>query len=376
VVIVKNIKKISVITNIPTPYRQIQWKYYSKEGNLDLTLYYCAKSEKDRRWNLKKMSNVCEKFMKGVSISNFHFNPGIFRVINVDCDLFVVGSYGYPTVMIAILLLRLLKRPWVLIHDGISPLKLNNEKWYVKVTKRIFLKGANAYFANGTVGKCDLQNYGISEEKIFNQYLTVDINDFMQKGDKKEEFRQSIRSKYGIDSKSIVLMYSGRLIKSKGVQDLLSAVDKLINNGYNIRALIVGEGSYKKELENYSREMKLEVVFTGHIEPEEILKYYYASDIFILPTHDDPWGLVVNEAMACGLPIITSEAAGCSIDLVKNNGYVVSRNNVGELCDAIIKLLDSKVRISYGKRSKEIIKDWSYENSLKNFNDLIQFIKR
>jgi glycosyltransferase involved in cell wall biosynthesis len=366
--------KISIITNIPTPYRRKQWEYFSKQDNLDLTIYYGAKIENDRFWTFKKASNISEKFMNGVSLSKFHFNPGILKIIWEDYDLFVMGSYGYPTVMIAILLLRLFNKPLVLIHDGVSPLKLNNEKWHVKLTKGLFMKGADAYFANGTVGKCDLQNYGVSTEKIFNQYLTVDVQDFIKKGNKKEEFRENIRLKHGIDNSSVVVMYSGRLIKSKGVQDLLSAFEKLIKKGYDIKALIVGEGRYKKNLKHYCKEIKSSVIFTGHVEPEEIHKYYYASDIFVLPTYDDPWGLVVNEAMACGLPVIVSKAAGCSMDLVKNNGYVISENDVDGLCDVIIILMDSKVRDSYSKRSEELIKNWSYGNSLKSFNDLIKFI--
>lgn len=375
-IILENINQIAIITNIPTPYRQKQWEYYFKEGNLDLSIYYCAKSEKDRLWTFKKYSGVNENFMKGISLFKFHFNPGILKTFWRNYDLYIVGSFGYPTVMIAILFLRLFKKPWVLIHDGVSPLKLNKEKWHIKLIKRFFMNGADAYFANGITGKKDLQSYSISDEKIFNQYLTVDIENFMQKSVEKEKLHKDIRLKYRISSSSIVIIYSGRLIKTKGVQDLIFAAEKLINKGYNIKVLIVGEGSYKDKLETLCGKIRDYVIFTGHIEPEEIYKYYYASDIFVLPTYDDPWGLVVNEAMACGLPIIVSRAAGCSLNLIKNNGYVIPENDVNKLCDAITKLMDPNVRNNCSKKSKELIKDWSYQNSLKSFNDLIKFIQQ
>lgn len=376
VIIVTDKDRISIITNIPTPYRRKQWEYFSKQDNLNLTIYYSAVSEHDRFWTYQNASNVEEKFMRGFSFHQFHFNPIILKVIRDDCDLFIMGSYGYPTVMLAILLLKLFKKPWVLIHDGVSPLKLDKEKSYIKLTKKVFMTGANAYYANGTVSKRDLKNYQISGEKIFNQYLTVDVQDFISKGVRKDEFRKEIRSEHDIDNDSVVLMYSGRLIKSKGVQNLIDAARKLLNQGFNVYVLIVGEGSYRKTLESYCEGIESRVVFTGHVKSEEIHKYYYASDIFILPSYDDPWGLVVNEAMACGLPIIVSDATGCSIDLVKNNGYVFPFGNVDRLYEKLVRLMDSKLRKKYSEKSYELINNWTYRDSLNSFNHLLKFIKQ
>ena len=173
--------KIAILTNIPTPYRRKQWEYYSNHSNLDLTIFYCAKEEKDREWEVKNAYGVREKFLKGISLFKFHFNPGILKIITGDYELFVIGGYGYPTVMMAILMLKLLKKPWIFMHDGISPVLLNKEVWYVKLIKNYFIKDADAYFANGTVGKLDLKNYGIPDDKIFNQYMTVDIDYFREK---------------------------------------------------------------------------------------------------------------------------------------------------------------------------------------------------
>ena len=110
--------KTAIITNIPTPYRRKQWEYYSKQDNLDLTIFYCAKKEKDRLWNVKNASGVKEVFLSGIIFFNLHLNPSIFKVILSSYDLFVIGGYGYPTNMIAIIMLKFLKKPWVFMHDG------------------------------------------------------------------------------------------------------------------------------------------------------------------------------------------------------------------------------------------------------------------
>ncbi len=349
------------------------WEYYSKQDNLDFTIYYCAKKE-DRLWNVENASGVKEKFLNSISLFNLHFNPGIFKIIIKDYDLFVIGGYGYPTVMIAILMLSLLRKPWVLMLDGISPLNLNKEKWFVKVIKKFFMTKADAYFANGTVGKTDLENYEITPDKIFNQYMTVDVDYFLKKQDNSEKFKKEIRFRYSINEDSIVVIYVGRLVYEKGVQDLISAVKILSNKKIDLKHLIVGEGKFKNKLKDYAQDIKDIVIFTGHTEPSKIYKYYYASDIFVLPTYNDSWGLVVNEAMACGLPVIVTNAAGCSLDLVKNNGFVIKYGDTENLSESIKKLMNDKTRRKFGQNSRLSIQKWTYKESYDSLSQLIRAV--
>ena len=182
--------------------------------------------------------------------------------------------------------------------------------------------------------------------------------------------------KHSINQNQIILLYSGRLIHHKGVQDLITTFKILNKEKTNLKLLIVGEGNFKNELKRYAQDITDDVIFIGHVDPFDIYKYYYASDIFVLPTHNDPWGLVVNEAMACGLPIIVTNAAGCNLDLVKDNGFVVLEHDINELYIAIMKLIDNDLRKSFSKKSRELINEWSYENSLNSFFDMINFMDK
>ena len=141
--------------------------------------------------------------------------------------------------------------------DGISPLKLYKWNYITDNFKKYVIKGANAYFANGTVGRKYLKKYGILSGKIFNQYMTVDVNDFINKGKDSVEIKKRIREEYGIEDNAIVIMYAGRLIYNKGVQDLIEAIKILKNDGYNIVTFIVGEGDFKEELKRQSLDTKL-----------------------------------------------------------------------------------------------------------------------
>ena len=102
------------------------------------------------------------------------------------------------------------------------------------------------------------------------------------------------------------------------------------------------------------------VFFVGFKQKEELSQYYAISDLFVLPSTQEVWGLVLNEAVACGLPVITTDKVGASTDLIKDgvNGYVVESRNAEHLCDAMKKvLLDPEVRSRMGKASKEIIEN-------------------
>jgi len=102
----------------------------------------------------------------------------------------------------------------------------------------------------------------------------------------------------------------------------------------------------------------------SHIDYPKIHEYYFSSDIFVLPTYDDPWGLVINEAMACGLPVITTTAAVASLDLVKDNDYVFKPKDTKALVDIIKKYIENPNLLSeHSKNSLKIIKDFSFENS-------------
>lgn len=364
--------KVAIITNIPTPYRNKQWEYYSKCKYLDITVFYCAKIENDRHWEVDSSKGIKEVFLKGLTYKNYHFNPGILKVILQNYDIFFVGGYGYPSVIMAIAALKLLRKPWVMIIDGISPLNLKKSNLTVDLIKKYFINGAKAYFANGTVSFEYLRNYNVPAEKIFNQYMTVDVDYYIQKESISSKVRNEIRNELGISDSSTVIMYSGRLVEKKGIQDLINATRKLLKDNLDIFTLIVGEGDFKEELKIKSEDITSNLHFSGHINPDQLYKYYYASDIFILPTYDDPWGLVVNEAISCGLPVIVTNAAGCSLDLVKNNGIVIKKRDLTELTSAIENLIENKE--FYVKNSLKIRDKWSYKNSLKSFCNLIKFI--
>jgi glycosyltransferase involved in cell wall biosynthesis len=163
------------------------------------------------------------------------------------------------------------------------------------------------------------------------------------------------------------LLFVGRLVPEKGIQDLLQAYDALDDSlKSELSLVIVGDGPLRHSLQlRASRLMQGSVKITGFVQRDELAAYYALAEMFVFPTYTDTWGLVVNEAMACGLPIIASSAAGCVADLVIDgwNGRVIKPGHISELTSSIVHLaMDSQLRARMACRSREIISRYSPES--------------
>src|SRR5262249_55633414 len=133
------------------------------------------------------------------------------------------------------------------------------------------------------------------------------------------------------------------------------------------------------ELRNYCLENSLDnVVFAGFVNQSELVDHYFASDIFVLPSEEEPWGLAVNEAMCAGLPIIVSREVGCVPDLVQDglNGYTPAAGDVEGLAHALCLLIESKeLRSRQGHANLERIKQWSFRECLDGLRSALAGLK-
>ena len=155
-------------------------------------------------------------------------------------------------------------------------------------------------------------------------------------------------------------------MREKGVFDLLDAYGTLAPAlRAQIGLVFVGDGAARAELEKQAGAIVPgTILFPGFAQREPLASYYALAEMFVFPTHSDPWGLVVNEAMACGLPIISTNAAGCSADLVQDqgNGCVVQAGEIQPLASAMQELAgNTELRIQMGQRSRERILRYSPE---------------
>ena len=130
--------------------------------------------------------------------------------------------------------------------------------------------------------------------------------------------------------------------------------------------MIVGSGPGRAYLESIGRD----AIFTGELPADRVAEAYVAADVFALLSAHEPWGVVVNEAAATGLPLVLSDRVGAAADLLRvgQNGLLVPYGDVSAAAEALTRLAgDPELRRSYGDRSRELAWSWGYEPSVENF---------
>ncbi|WP_459501924.1 glycosyltransferase family 4 protein [Bacillus sp. C1] len=372
-------KKVALIKNIPSPYRQGLFEEVNRRNNIDLTVYYCAKTEKTRDWNIA-YSNYKYKVLPGFTFKNiFHVNLSILKeLFKHKYDVVILGGYAIPTLQLAFLYAKLTNTSLILWSE--STLGDHNQegnslrKKFKKRFLKYMVKRFDKYIVPGTEARKYLMNYGAENNNIITAPTTCDITYFREKYQYYKESIKEIKENLGIDTSKVILNV-GRLIDVKGIDVLLKsfASYQLLNK--DVTLLLVGDGEKFEEYKKIVDEQNLKVIFTGFIQVEELPKYYAISDVFVFPSKGDVWGLVVNEAMASSLPIITTNKVGASIDLVTSkNGRIVKANNVDELYYAIKDLLDNEELKTMGKESWEKIQDFSHTHAAIGFERAVNAI--
>ncbi len=229
-------------------------------------------------------------------------------------------------------------------------------------------------FAGGTPQKENFLHYGISEDRCFIMPMSVSEKRF-EKEVNKLPAKEELKRDNNLVGKSVFL-YAGRLAEEKNVKLLLKAFKKIESK--DTALLILGAGAENADLIDFvSRNQMENVYFKGHVIFPEIVKYYKMADCFVLPSKAEPWGLVVNEAMSVGLPVILSSAVGCAKDLLKDNknGFFFESENEEDLVKCFKSAMAADLH-QMGEESKRIIEGWGMDNYLKAFNEAIEVISR
>ncbi len=161
-------------------------------------------------------------------------------------------------------------------------------------------------------------------------------------------------------------LFVGRLSSEKNIISLLRAFNAVCHLDKNWGLLILGNGPQKLEIESFILEKNLNkrVHLIGFVQQDEIAKYYSFSDVFILPSKSEPWGLVVNEAMLCSMPVIVSNRCGCETELVNEgvNGFSFDPFDTLELQKLMEGFIKGKFDIKLmGRESLRIVKQHSPE---------------
>lgn len=361
-------KKVLFITNIPAPYRI---DFYNELGKyVDLTVLFEAKGASDQgirfNWNYDKIKSFRAIFLSEGDIKERKVDWKILKYLGRNkYDEIIVTNYSYFTEMVALLYLKIMCIPYYMETDGGI---IRQESKFKKLYKKYLISGAKGYFSPSKESDEYLIYYGAEKNRIhrypFTSIKDGDIIPEVLSNNEKKEYKK----KLGMNE-SIIILGVGQFIYRKGWDVLLEAANLLPRN---IEFYIVGSevtSEYLKKKSEYGLE---NVHFDGFKTKTELEDYYRAADIFVLPTREDIWGLVVNEAISFGLPVITTDKCNAGLELIKEDkaGVIIESENVLQLKSAIEKLFNENSLEKYGKEALKTAHGYTIEKMTQKHMDI------
>ncbi|MCT0225915.1 glycosyltransferase [Synechococcus sp. CS-1328] len=251
--------------------------------------------------------------------------------------------------MLQLLVAASLRRLPILLRTEANDLR--RRAWPVRQLHRVLVQRAQALLAIGKANARFYRAHGAAENRIWPSPYFVDNAFFAGHVEQLRPHREAQRQVWGIPEGAFCFLFVGKLQAKKRPMDLLQALQSLMGNGLPtaVHALIVGSGELEPMCRSLASQHRLPVSFAGFLNQGELPRAYGAADALVLPSDSgETWGLVVNEAMACGLPAIVSDHVGCGEDLVLSGrtGLVYPCGDVEALAEAMRTLSTSPVRAS------------------------------
>lgn len=362
--------KVLFLTNIPSPYMVDFFNEFGKLCDLTVIFERSNSSERDESWKKYNFSNFKGIILKGINIGvDGAFCPHILKYLyKEEYDFTIIANPMTPTGITSIFFLKLLNRKYIIESEGGFA---KNGKGLKERFKTLIIKDAFAYFSTTTIGDNYFIAYGADKNRIykypFSSILNDDIKIYSELEFRKKKAREKLNIKY-----SNVILSVGSIIPRKGHDITLKAFHML--NDENLGLYIVG-GSVNNELSELIEELNIKNVhFIDFIGKDEISDYYAMADIFVLSTRYDTWGLVINEAMANGLPVITTKMCIAGTELIKDNenGFTIEVNDYEELSRKMnILLSNSELRDKIAKNNLSMINDYTVNTMARSHNTLL-----
>jgi len=325
-------RKILYFTHQPSPYRV---DFFNEIGKFtDLTVVYERNLAHNRnaQWYSQKAINFKTLTLKMTKFFGCEFALSKKIINEIKADIIIFGGYSSLSAMLAIFYCQFKGIPYSISSDGSFP----TSSILKRFLKRMIFRKTEYFFSPSKLTNLALRECGVQEEQIVSYHFTSLRKEDFQKiwGDEllnkfnmntflnvRHKERKEMRNRLGIKDNKMILAV-GQFIYRKGFDVLIKAAEYLEEN---VSIYIVGDEPTEEYLSIVENIGLKNIHFVGFKIKQELTQYYLAADVFVLPTREDIWGLVINEALAYGLPVISTKRCMAALELVKNeeNGFIV-----------------------------------------------------
>jgi glycosyltransferase involved in cell wall biosynthesis len=373
--------KLAIVTDLLAPYRIPLFNLLGEALGSGFRAFLMARTAPNRPWNeLDQHVRFEWSVLRGEEVApggsrgfNQFWNPGIVAALHrFDPDIIVIGGFHHPTSFAALLYGRTRNRKVVLWSES-TPFDMRPSSAIRDYLKRWFVARCDAFLVPGTAARSYIVSLGADPSAVFTAPNAIDVASFEHAA---EETALTPRSRREALPPFCVL-FVGRLSPEKGLPMLIEAIASLQLQGRRLGLVAVGEGD---SAEDYIRKAEDDlavdsVLFTGQLKPAELAAWYRAADVLVLPSSSEPWGFVVNEAMAFGLPVICSSRVGAAYDLIIDGetGFVCESEN--DYARAIARLMDSPAeRERIAEAASTVIRSFTPEAAADGFAEMVRFL--
>lgn len=350
--------RVAIISRIPNPYRSPVYDLLNTEGLFNITVLYCAALEPNRQWILpdfQARSIVLKRRILRLGENRYlHFNFDVWaRLRELRPGAVVTNGYG-ATDLIAFTYAVIHRIPHVSHTDGTleSEARLG---FLHRIVRRVVSTHTSTYIGPGAGSTRLYLSWGIPNENIFVSQLAVDNNKYA----------------HTTISPCHDLVFSGRLTETKNPLFVVRiAAEAARRVGRPVSVRFIGDGPLRSDVEQLAREMSVPVTLCGFVQQDDLPAAYAGASVFVMPTKWDPWGLVVNEAAAAGLPLLVSDNAGAGEELVITNVNGARLPLVeSQWVEALIPLLqNATLREQFGEASRAIVAPYSWQESARGYS--------
>jgi glycosyltransferase involved in cell wall biosynthesis len=361
-------RRLVILTEIISPYRIPLFNELAQHADVDLHVIFLAETDPTlRQWHIYKEEirfshQILPSWRKRVGKFNVLLNRGVRRAFAAAApQVILCGGYSYVASWQCLYWARAHKIPLFLWSES----NLQDQRrghLLVEFLKNKFLRKCDGFVVPGRSAREYLRAHKVEDSRIFTAPNAVDNEWFASAAATARQNEAGLRRELALPER--YFLFVGRLVREKGVFELLSAYAKLDESTrQQVGLVFVGDGAVLQALQEQASSISPGLIrFAGFAQREQLANYYALAETLILPTYTDTWGLVVNESMACGLPVIVSRAAGCAAELVRENwnGLLVAPRDVSSLMLAMRSIAHQpELRAAMRERSVQHISDYS-----------------
>jgi len=360
---------------IPAPYIRDRFNAVADRGTIDFEAWFSARTATGRNWLVDEREwNFNHRFLPAAGVGRWRLALPVPLMGKHVPDL-LVSLYDGPSFLVGWWLARRRGIRTVFWAERTFDSWIHRRRWKERL-KRTLFPHVDGFITIGQDGLEFITQYGVAPERVHFTTNTIDVARLRRQTAEARLRREAIRA--GLKLVGPTFLYIGRLWAGKGLDLLLDAFTS-VHRGLdgNTTLLLVGEGPDRKRLqERIQAEGISNVVFTGFLAESGVSEMYAAADVFVFPSLGDPYGLVVDEAMATSLPVICSSSCGEIRSRIRDgeNGFIV-----GPAAESFARRMlqlarDNEVRAEIGNRAAAAVAGHTHDRWAAEFEHLVDRI--